>query len=298
MTAQVTWDTFVPRPSEGPRIIHLHDIGPYEACTTAQDAEIIVRDIGKMPGGGTTCDRLMDCGKVVSSDTMDPTIRELHYWSHNTRGYEKVIRYDGTIIDYAEVRTTRHDYQRIPVIGARIEGQELILETEGKDYGLEFREAKLGTMCNFIDEPYDPSFFTEHLFIHSLNHGKTPQDIRRYISNASMPWSLQCFKPWTHDNETGEIIPNPRYDRMLEFAKSVGIIPKVRYDVQPYRPWVLPSVQWKYCIRKKICGKSKIDCGTCHQFIGDPEQKVEAKDCYNYDGKKSKVPKRYAEAVA
>ena len=302
MTAQVTWDTFIPRPSEGPRIIHLSKQeadGVWGVCTVRLDAEIIVRDFGKLPGGGTTCDRLMENGRPLDGWTMDPEDRELQYWSHNTRGYEKRIRYDGTIIE--TIYTHRKDEELAQAVTAEIIGDELVFTTtEGKKYGIRIVPAHRSSMVNYIYEAYDQTFYTEHLLIHALNHGKTLAEVRD-LMHTSKPWSLQCYEPFTRDHETGELIPSKVFDDMMDFAHSVGIIPKVRFDVRPYQPFVYPAMQHKYCIRykHKTCDRKKNTggCICCHQFVGDPEQKVDAKDMYNHK-KSKKVPERYAEVCA
>lgn len=305
MTAQVTWDTFIPRPSEGPRIIHLskqEEDGVWDYCTVRQDAEIIVRDLGKLPGGGTTCDRLMENGTFIDEAKMDPEDRELHYWSHNTRGYHKRIRYDGTIIEQIVLHRNGWKGEYVEVVSAEIIGDELVFTTTGgKQYGIRIVPAHRSSMVNYIgSEAYDPTFYTEHLLIHSLNHGKTIEDVREFM-HLSKPWALHCFEPFTRDHETGEVIPSYVFDYMMDFAHSVGIIPKVKYDVRPYRPFVYPAVQRKYCIRhhhKTCTNKDKhAGCICCNQFVGDPEQKVDAKDMYDHKRTK-KVPKRYAEVCA
>ena len=302
MTAQVTWDTFIPRPSMGKRTVHLnqHEDAPYEYCTVRQDAEVIVRDIGKLPAGGSTCDRLMDEGRPHPTDMyeMDPDTRELHYWSHNTRGYYKQIQYDGTVTDYFIHHANKRYGEYIKITDARIEGDELVFVTERADYCIPIIEGGDGSMVNYIDsEPYDPAYYTEHLLIHALNHGKTPRDIERFTSIAHCV-NLGLYDPFVRDHATGELVPSDTFNDIAEFAASVGIRPKFSQDVQPYRPNVYPVAEWKYCHRRlaKICDKKKDRCICCDQFFSRPEYKIDPKDLAIERPKK--IPKKYAEVVA
>ena len=302
MTTQVTWDTFIPRPKiEIPkRLIHLEDVGPWEYCTTRQDAEVIVRDLGRMPQGGTTHDRLMDMGRPDPNDAahMNPNDRVLEYWSHNTRGYHKIIEYDGTVTDWITVRKGERgwDCASYLITGARIEGDELILDTEKAEYGLMMREAVDGSMVNFYREEYDPEAHTEHLMIYALSHGRTPQEIRRFMG-VTAPVELCLFSAYTR-GENGKIVPSKSFDAMMDLAHGLGLRPKVSQDVHPYRPWILPNKVRKYCQRRilGICedGK-KNDCiPGCSRFYANPDVRIDPKDLWDAKPAK-KVPARYCE---
>ena len=302
MSTQVTWDTFTPRPriEQPKRFIHLEDVGPWEYCTTRQDAEVIVRDIGRMPQGGTTHDRLMDMGRPDPHDAchMNPQDRILHYWSHNTRGYSKHIEYDGTVTDWITVRrgAKGYDCDSYLITGARIEDDELILETDKAEYGLKMREAVNGSMCNYCGQEYDPEAHTEHLMIYALSHGKTPQDIRRFMG-VSMPVSLAMFTPWVR-GKGGELVPSKSFDAMMDLAHELGLRPKVSQDVRPYRPWIMPIKVRKYCQRRILgtCeeGKKNDYCVGCSRFYANPDIAIDPKD--RWDAKSAKkVPARYCE---
>lgn len=301
MTAQVTWDTFIPRAPMGKRTVHLKydEDAPYEYCTVRQDAEVIVRDIGKYPAGGSTCDRLMDMGKPHKSDLclMDPDTRELHYWSHNTRGYYKEILYDGTVTDYFIHHANKGHGEYIEITDARIEGDELVFVTEKADYCIPIIAGGNGSMVNYIDsKPYDPAYYTEHLMIHALNHGKTPQDIKRFMSLGHCV-CLDLYDPFTRDHRTGELVPSPSFNMIADFANEVGIRPKFSQDVQPYRPNIYPVAEWKYCYQrlKKICDKKKDQCICCHRFFSRPEIEIDPKDLAI--DRPKKLPKKYAMEV-
>lgn len=294
MSTQVTWDTFIARPpTMERRVIHLKNEYPWEYCTTRQDAEVIVRDIGKMPQGGATYDRLMEGGTPIpdNASLWDPDDKELHYWSHNTRGYTKRIRYDGTIYDEIVVRKKGGKgwaCNTYKIIGARIEGDELILETEKADYAIEIRPAHKDSMCNYIDAGFDPEHYTEHLLIYALAHGKTPLDIRRFIG-VSQPIHLSMFDPFTRI-PGGKMVPSKSFNVMMDFAHELGLRPKVSQDVQPYRAYVVPVAYRRYCQRRAlgICDKSKnaSDCVGCHQFYSSPDMVIAPKDAYDYKGRK------------
>lgn len=286
----------------GKRTVHLeqHEDAPYEYCTVRQDAEVIVRDIGKLPAGGSTCDRLMDMGRLDPTDMckMDPERRELHYWSHNTRGYYKQIQYDGTVTDYFIHHLNNRYGEYIEITDARIEGNELVFVTEKADYCIPIIAGGNGSMVNYIDsEPYDPAYYTEHLMIHALNHGKTPQDLQRFMSIGHCV-NLGLYHPFMRDRATGELVPSDTFNEIAEFAASVGIRPKFSQDVQPYRPNIYPVAEWKYCHRRlaKICDKKKDRCICCDQFFSRPEYKIDPKDLAIERPKK--IPKKYAEAEA
>ena len=302
MTTQVTWDTFTPRPriEVAKRMIHLEDVGPWEYCTTRQDAEVIVRDIGRMPQGGTTHDRLMDNGRPDPNDAchMNPNDRVLEYWSHNTRGYHKIIEYDGTVTDWITVHKGPKGWEceSYLITDARIDGDELVFETEKADYGLRMVDAKNGSMVNFYREEFDPEVHTEHLMIYALSHGKTPKDIRRFMG-VSAPVELCLYSAYTR-GEHGKLVPSKSFDAMMDLAHELGLRPKVSQDVHPYRPWILPIKVRKYCQRRilGICedGK-KNDCVPgCSRFFAAPDIMIDPKD--RWDAKSTKkIPKRYCE---
>ena len=302
MTAQVTWDTFVARPPAGRRTIHLKydEDAPYEYCTVRQDAEVIVRDIGKLPAGGSTCDRLMDMGRPDKTDMwkMDPNTRELHYWSHNTRGYYKQITYDGIVTDYFIRHRGRNNGEYLKITEARIEGDELVFVTEKVDYCIPIIKGGNGSMVNYIDsEPYDPTQYTEHLLIHALTHGKTPQDLQEFMGMGHCVY-IGDYDPFTRDYTTGELVPSPSFNAIAQLAEDVGIRPAFSQDVLPYRPNIYPVAEWKYCLRrlKKICSKKKDECICCHQFFTRPDIEINPKDLAT--DRPKKLPKKYAEVCA
>lgn len=287
MAVQMTWDQFTPKEPMR-RHHHLVTDGVWDYCTVMKDAETIIRDLGRLPRGGCTCDRLMESGapNPLRADLMNPEDRELHYWSHNTRGYLKRIRFDGTVTDWLIIHRKGGPHgwscERHQITGARIQGDELVFETEKADYGMEIRPARHGSMCNFISEPYDPATYTEHLMIHALGMGRSPAEIRRFM-DVRRPVCLSYYHPFTRNAE-GEMVPSETYDEIMGFAKALGVIPKVSFDVQPYRPWIKPIARRRYCNIRRI-GACKVSdnggCVGCDRFYSTPDTVIAPNDRYD-----------------
>lgn len=298
---QMTFDTMTLRERTGKRRVRLpHDRAEVWYYTmTKHDAEIIIRDLGKLPQGGSTCDRLLESGRPITECLMDPQDRELHYWNHNASGITKRIRYDGEIIDEISIHKRGCRGENCKIISARIEGAHLIVETEATEYEIRITDDPKHDIGNFIDEPYNPAFYTEHLLIHALNHGKTPQEIRQYADYHCV--NIYMYSPWTRDYSTGELAPNTSFDEIRELAISTGVVPMFRYDVIPYWPNICPVAKSKYCQRRALglCKvKDRTQCVGCWRFFSRPEIEIDPKDIDRPKAGNKRTPARCAEADA
>ncbi len=219
--------------------------GHRSLCRT--DAEALVESLNAMPSGKGMWLR---CLEIDKDATYNSWCRgwSARIWWQNGIGLEKLVDHEGNAKDFIDPYPLGHYYhdgrqfrpiEHQEVRGARIEGDELVLDLPSGEWAAEIRGDD--EVRGYDRHPYDPSSDLEHLAIECYRR-KLPEEMLAwrehyvYGTPALRPFSRTMTEEEAKRIDTmgripGILAPNGMFSQICECAERLGIRLKLRCDV-------------------------------------------------------------------
>lgn len=256
----------------------------YDRKVYRTDAEILVRDFGQLPHGGSLSDRLMRCTSPRSKDGS-----VLHWWPHVSGSFGKRIFPDGSVIDEVSTGETFGAIRTHTVTAYCIVGDRLEIDTEDGEFYCDILPDEEARKTGAYMNDFSPDVIREHLGILALSKGVPVPEVAEVLEG---PEALSMCSRYHYGYDPLHVHDSEE-DPIFKLADRLGVIPRLPYGPPSLQPEVYPIKRAAYCNNAKGCEQKKESggCICCPRFLWN-RKTISDKD---WDSKsvKDRIPEKY-----